>query len=221
MPVVMRTAANAWFIAQWEHEVVGHTRTSLTEHAVAALSIVRVTNRGGAKGRCGYVQAQSPCERGLSPSALGTWLRCPLDFHFRYVLGIRETDVANGTLGSDVLGDAVHHVLQLLLAPTVGSQLTPALVEGMIPRVPDLLLARLSERFPARFAGPWPLPFATEMAGTALQNHLSAERDRCGASPTTIVAIEQDVNATLSNGVLVKGRCDRIDERNGVTAVLM
>src|SRR5690606_11371614 len=30
-------------------------------------------------------------EAGLSPSALGDWLRCPLDFHFKHVLKLSES----------------------------------------------------------------------------------------------------------------------------------
>jgi len=209
------------FIAQWEHEVIGHSRTSLSEHMVAAPTIARAARTiTVTKDAAVMTKLKALCERGLSPSALGTWLRCPLDFHFRYVLGIREKDVADGTLGSDVLGDAVHHVIQELLSPTIGSQLTPALVDAMIPRVPALLLARLAERFPRNTLDHGHFRLRREMAASALQNHLAAERDRCKGSETRILAIEQEVKATLSNGVLLKGRCDRIDERDGVTVVL-
>ncbi|HRH68084.1 MAG TPA: PD-(D/E)XK nuclease family protein [Flavobacteriales bacterium] len=209
------------FIAQWEHEVVGRTRTHLTAHTVAATCIVRGSRTVVVEKDAAVMsRLKALCERGLSPSALGTWLRCPLDFHFRYVLGIRDTDVADGTLGSDVLGDAVHHVIQQLFDPIVGSRLTPALVDDMIPRVPDLLLARLSERFSRNSLDHGHFRLRREMAGTALQNHLSAERDRCKVSETKIVAIEHDVKAKLSNGVLLRGRCDRIDDRDGVTVVL-
>lgn len=209
------------FIAQWQHEVVGHSNTRMEKSAVTAPNTARAALPIAVKkDEAVLARLRVLCERGLSPSAIGTWLRCPLDFYFRYVLGIRETEVADGNLGSDVLGDAVHNVLDGLLAPHIGHTLTPEAVEAMVPQVHRLLTDRLAKDFSHSTLEHGHFRLRREMATKAVETYLEAERDRCAASPTRVVAVELEVKATLSNGVLLKGRCDRIDLRDGAMTVL-
>lgn len=209
------------FLAQWKHEVVGKSNTEWTERTVSAPVIVRkerplIVEKDAAV----LARLNALCERGLSPSALGTWLACPLDFYFRYCLGIRETDLADGTLGSDVLGDAVHYVLQILLTPHVGKELTSVSVGGMIPLVDGLLATRLAESFSHETLAHGHFRLRREMAGHAIRTYLEAEQDRCNTENTIVLAVEEEVQGTLPNGVRLKGRCDRIDIRNGQCVVL-
>ena len=217
------------FLAQWKHEVVGKDLpqpdkvggTTWTEHVVSAPAKVRderplIVQKDAAV----MERLRTLCEKGLSPSALGTWLACPLDFYFKYGLGIRETDVADGTLGSDVLGDAVHHVLQTLFTPFLGKELTPEDIAGMIPMVDQVLTDRLAEQIPRDTLSHGHIRLRREMAGHALRSYLGAEQDRCKTERTELVAVELEVKGTLPNGVMLKGRCDRIDLRNGIYTLL-
>lgn len=209
------------FTAQWKHEVVGRANTTLTTHMVAAHAHARSTLPLRVdKDSAVMARLRVLCDRGLSPSALGTWVRCPLDFYFKYVLGIRETQVADGTLGSDVLGDAVHHVLQDLFTPFIGKQLTVGDVAAMPSEVPQRLKARLAQRYPMASLEQGHFRLRREMATKALQNYLDAEEARIVATTTTVLAVEQEVQARLPNGVLLRGRCDRVDLRDGSTVIL-
>lgn len=58
--------------------------------------------------------------KGLSPTALATYLNCPLDYYFKYILGLREKDEIDEELGADVFGKIVHDVLEELYKPYVG-----------------------------------------------------------------------------------------------------
>lgn len=216
------------FLAQWKHEVVGKAPgsgteggTAWTDHVASAPAKVRLEHPLIVKKDLAVMdRLRALCEKGLSPSALGTWLACPLDFYFKYGLGIRETDVADGMLGSDVLGDAVHHVLQTLFTPFVGKEVTPEDIAMMIPLVDQGLTDRLAEKFPRDALDHGHFRLRLEMAAHALRTYLGAEQDRCRNERTEIVAVELEVKGTLPNGVLLKGRCDRIDRRNGLYTVL-
>lgn len=209
------------FLAQWKHELVGVSNTSWSEHVVAATGVLRRPRAiTVVKDTAVLAQLKALCERGLSPSAIGTWLRCPLDFHFKYILGIRETDVADGTLGSDVLGDAVHQVLQDLFKPLVGKVLSPELIAPMVGQVDRLLHDQLARSFSPNTLAHGHFRLRREMASQALRTYLDAEKDRCELTATRVLAIEDEVQATLPNGALLKGRSDRIDERDGLTMVL-
>ncbi len=209
------------FTAQWEKEVIGHSNTELTSTSVAPVMHVRNSRAISViKDAAVMDRLNALCERGLSPSALGTWLRCPLDFYFRYVLGIRDTDAVDGLLGSDVLGNAVHSVLQSLLTPTIGQSLTSEQVLRMVPEVHRLLTDELSNTFPRSVLEQGHFKLRREMASSALETYLKAEAERCNAGNTTVLGLEMEVQARLQNGVLLKGRLDRIDDRNGMVTVL-
>lgn len=60
-------------------------------------------------------------EKSLSPTALSTYLNCPLDFYFKYILGLRESDEIDEEMGADVLGNIIHKVLEDLYQPYVGT----------------------------------------------------------------------------------------------------
>lgn len=209
------------FVAQWQHEIIGRSGTTMDVHRVSPAPIVRGM-RPVQVVKDEYVQTRlrALCERGLSPSALGTWLRCPLDFYFKYVAGIRDNEVVDGRLGSDVLGDAVHKTLERILIPHVGHELSPTLFGDAHEQVTRLLTDELAEHLPRAALEQGHYRLRRDMAAKALQNYLDAERERCSRSPTRLVAVELEVSAALPNGVVLKGRCDRIEERNGRKAVL-
>jgi len=51
--------------------------------------------------------------RGISPSALNTYLECRLKFYFRYIAAIREANEIEEDLDNRVLGDFLHKVLEM------------------------------------------------------------------------------------------------------------
>lgn len=209
------------FVAQWQHELIGHSRTTLTRTELAARTEVRgMRPIQVRKDEHVRKRLRELCERGISPSAIGTWLRCPLDFYFKYVVGIKEQDPADGQLRSDVLGNAVHNTLQHLLTPAIGHDLRPDFIGEAREQAARLLTDALAKEIPRSTLDHGHHRLRREMAAKALENYLDAERQRCAISPTRLIAVELEVCAMLSNGVLVKGRCDRIDMRNDRISIL-
>lgn len=209
------------FIAQWEHEVVGRSHTELVAVGTAASVAVRgmrpivVPKDAGIMARL-----HALCQRGLSPSALSTWLRCPLDFYFKYIVGIEQDDPADGRLGSDVLGNAVHRTLQQLLSPSIGQQLTPPFIAEAVRQVHTVLRDELVKELPGASLDHGHYRLRSEMAAKAITDHLLAEEQRCAQVHTRILALEAQVQAVLPNGALLKGRCDRVDLRDGRLTII-
>jgi len=50
----------------------------------------------------------------LSPSALNTYIDCPLQFYFKYIENLREPDELNGELDNALLGSIFHKAMQLI-----------------------------------------------------------------------------------------------------------
>lgn len=67
--------------------------------------------------------------KGISPSALNTYLECRLKFYFRYVAGIREADEIEEDLDNRVVGDFLHKVIERFYK-TVQARKRSALIEA-------------------------------------------------------------------------------------------
>lgn len=209
------------FVAQWQHEVIGRSRTVLSVVRTGAPSVVRGVHPVHVA-KDGEVQERlkALCARGLSPSALGTWMRCPMDFYFRYIAGIREQEVEDGRLGSDVLGDAVHKVLERILSPLVGKRIPAEHLTAAADQVPLLLTDELARELPHDVLDLGHYRLRREMASKAVQSYLRAEAKRVADEEDRSLAIEEEVQCTLTSGVKLRGRVDRVDLRKRVVTII-
>jgi len=208
------------FIAQWQREVVGLTATQ-GRHASVGVGftlhprpVVHVAPSAATTAKITAI-----LERGLSPSALGTWCNCPLDFLFRFVLGVEPLDSPDGKLGSDVLGTAVHGVMEELYRPWLGRAIDPtALSSGTDLR--QAVHDRLLSDYPAHVLAEGHFKLRIEMAAQAMDRYLQAEMERLLREATVPLYLEHEVSAALSDQVRFKGRCDRVETRSGVHHIL-
>jgi ATP-dependent helicase/nuclease subunit B len=86
-------------------------------------------------------------ERGFSPSALNTFINCPLDFYYKYIMRLKEEDEPEETIEAATMGIFIHNVLKTLLKPFEGKILRPDDVEKMIPLVEELTKAEFKTKF--------------------------------------------------------------------------
>lgn len=166
-------------------------------------------------------------EKGLSPSALGDWLRCPLDFHCKHVLRLREPEETGAHIAHSLLGEALHAVLEAVHRPLIGRPLQPAPLLEAADRMESLLEAELAKHLPGT---PWaqgqPL-LQLQMATLAARRFLQAEADAAQHLHGSVVhALELELrqalpeSAAIGSPVHIKGRVDRVDVRQGQHLIL-
>ena len=126
-------------------------------------------------------------KKGLSPSALGTWLTCPLDFYYTYILKIRTGEQVDEKLGSDVLGDAVHGVLEDVFQPFKEIELDAEELRSKAADMQQALYTRLALKFPDTTLDQGYFKLRIAMAESNVQL-LLAEADRAARQPTTLLA---------------------------------
>lgn len=211
----------ARFVEQWRHELVPRSRTVVTSKRIAApaprpVSIPVRVDRGPAVQERLHALVGS----GLSPSALSTWLRCPLDFYMKYVLGVRDPEDVEEGLGDDVLGTAVHRAAETIYRPWVGRPLDRARLLGAAQQAPEAVHAALQARFPHEMLATGGYLLRGSMAGQALSRLLHSEAQRADLQRIVPVAVEEELAATLRPGVRITGKADRIERRDGVLCVL-
>jgi ATP-dependent helicase/nuclease subunit B len=159
-------------------------------------------------------------EKGFSPSALTMFIRCPLQFYFRYVAGLKENEEVEETLEAATMGTVIHKVLETLFKPYLNQLLKPEhldTMQGLAPMVIDhvfndllgpenyqfgknLLIYRVSKRFVENF-----LSFQKQLL-----------QDDAGKGFDTVVTnLEQALAAPFmvaGTEVKIAGNADRIEQ---------
>lgn len=166
--------------------------------------------------------------RGLSPSMLRAWLVCPLDMWLRHVLRVPEGAPTGDRVPPNVVGEAVHGVLQALYTPWLGRSLDPSELRSAAREVRGLLAASMAAHVPAhRLERGEPL-LQLGMATAALEHFLLAEAGLVeGGTDIRPMHLELEVRRPLgpladhADAVVnIVGRLDRVDLRNGRWHVL-
>ncbi|QQR85432.1 MAG: PD-(D/E)XK nuclease family protein [Flavobacteriales bacterium] len=165
---------------------------------------------------------------GLSPSAIGTFLRCPLDFYFKHVIGLREPEVFTNDVGSDVMGTAVHKTLEMLLAPTIGKPLAAQYLREAAQQAGPVLVARILAEAPHIDPAKGHAHLQWDMARNAIERCLLNDAGSIdNGTSITILSLEEQLNievpdgrATLGVPFALHGRLDRTELRNGVHRIV-
>ena len=78
-------------------------------------------------------------EKGLSATSLNSYRSCSLQFYFRYVAGLRETEEIEETIEGATFGQVLHTALDKLYQPLKGVELTAAHLEALEKALPRAL----------------------------------------------------------------------------------
>lgn len=167
-------------------------------------------------------------ERGLSPSALGAWLSCPLDMYFTYVLRLRDTEDAREMIAPDLLGTALHETIEAVYKPLLGRLLAPAMLEEAARAAPDELAQRLHALVGAEALVSGQPLLQHGMARQALLAYIQAERGRLAdGERIEPIALEDPFRVPLDGAleefgvnVHLTGRIDRVERRDGMHVIL-
>ncbi len=162
-------------------------------------------------------------KRGFSPSALNTYLQCPLDFYYKYIIGLKETEEVEETIEANTLGTFIHEVLQNLYTEFIGKTITASNIKEMKPKVENLTRTAFEKLY-----DPKDLAFGKNLlifsiAIKYINNFLDKEillldYLKSQGKVLTIVALEQKLSyskqITINNlpvEVCFSGNADRVD----------
>lgn len=217
------------FILQLQHELFHDAPDGAPVQDVRVPVPVRPTARIALKKDAAVIEAlQRVLARGLSPTAIGDWLRCPLDFWFRHVLRLNEAELPGPRIGSNVLGEALHTAVEALYKPWLGAALSAEALEAAVAEMPDALRQALAKDVsPGALELGQPL-LQFKMAVHAAQRFLRNEaRNVAEGMHIVPLALELPLSATVEHAaeaigvpLTLKGRIDRVDERDGVPTLL-
>lgn len=217
------------FILQLEHELFRGKEEGLNSfNASIPMQQVQAAAVRIEKDEAVLAALRKKLEKGLSPSALGDWLRCPLDFHFRHVLGLKESEEVEVRIAPNVLGSALHHSMEQVYTPLLGKPLQAADLLAAAKTIEAKILDELKEKVGGDQLGHGQPLLQVRMAVHAAQRFLRNEADVVDqGSVITPIELEDELSHALEKAtkmigspVRMKGRFDRVDQRDGQVRIL-
>ncbi len=163
---------------------------------------------------------------GLSPSALTTYIRNPIDFYYKYVLGISESDQVEETIAANTLGTVIHNTLENLYKPLENKLLSIEDVAKMIAQIDVEIKYHFRKEYSKLDITQGKNLLIFEVAKRYVYNFLKAEEEVLkSGSQIRIIAIESNLKAALKIPeldfpVFIKGKVDRIDELDGQLRII-
>ncbi|HSP12863.1 MAG TPA: PD-(D/E)XK nuclease family protein, partial [Salegentibacter sp.] len=163
---------------------------------------------------------------GFSPSALTTYIRNPLDFYYRYVLGVRDSEDVEETVAYNTLGTVIHDSLETFYKDLEGQMLSQEDILQFIKRIPEEINLQFKKTYTSAPMNRGKNLLIFEVAKRYLQNFLKQELDRIkNGEEIKILMIEKNLKAqipieTLDFPVYIRGKVDRLENSKGITRII-
>ena len=165
----------------------------------------------------------------LSPSALSVYIECPLQFYFKYVANLKESDQIDEDLDPRVFGNLFHKAVEILYNPFIGKSVTNNDLQAILENtagIKDCITKVLHDI----------IPFAKQSDFTDLQGKHGLVREvlfkyikrflqlEIQTAPFTLVNLEERIKKpyTLSSGktIYIGGIIDRVDIKDNQIRVI-
>ncbi|MGM0931846.1 MAG: PD-(D/E)XK nuclease family protein [Bacteroidota bacterium] len=163
---------------------------------------------------------------GFSPSALTTYIRNPIDFYYRYVLGVRDSDNVEETVAYNTLGTVIHDSLETFYKPLEGKNLTQIDILQFKKRIPEEISLQFKKTYTSAPMNRGKNLLIFEVAKRYLQNFLQQELNRIkNGDEVRILMIEENLKTqikieALDFPVYIRGKVDRLENTNGITRII-
>ena len=160
-------------------------------------------------------------KKGVSVSRLNDYLRCPLDFYFKKLLGLQEKEELEEEVGSNELGDIVHQVLENLYGPHVGKgSLSPEHVAALKQAAKAELVKVIKEKGLEQIMLSGESALVAAMALRMLFNFFDRENYRAKAGHLEVKALEHDVETLVEispEGKVITVKCTAKIDREEIS----
>ena len=219
------------FILQIKHELAQNANITITEEAFCSAAEPSLE----VKALCAQKSEETLTrlhyltqEKGLSPSALSTYLNCPLKYFLHYIADIKDNSVEEDT-GSNVIGTIIHDTLEFLFADYLPIDGKLQVIDKKLfdEKIKPLWEKKLAQSIAKNTPNGFPdvgFNYLNHVTiEQQLKNYMRYTSEQLKNSTLTILKTEEDLMANLStdNGNFVfSGRADRIDQFDGLTRVI-
>ena len=212
------------FLTQLEHELPKYSptvinyKTAQSETASEHLKETKITKTEEHREKIKALLA-----RGISASAMNTFISCPADFYYKYIVGLKEPDKVDELVHASITGSILHNTLEELYKPLVGRVLSVSEVNGVIKNSVAALDAEVDSQNLTEVMSGGENKLEYLVMRQKLQNFLKWELSEVKKLEKqgkfiTIVSLEQKYKAVIpgvqtpdGSPVTLSGFIDRID----------
>ena len=164
--------------------------------------------------------------KGISPSALATYIYNPIKFYEQKILGIYDVDEVEETIAANTMGTVIHDVLENLYKPFEGKYLTKDSFIEMQQRSNKLLLKYFEKHYLKGNIESGKNKLIFEVCKNHINRFLNQELNLIkNNKELKVIALEQFLNVDINiEGIdfpiKIRGIVDRIDALDGVTRII-
>lgn len=164
--------------------------------------------------------------KGISPSALSTYIYNPIRFYEQKVLGIKEDDEVEEIIAANTMGSVIHEVLDEMYKPYLGKFLSEVNITEMKQKSETLLLKFFKKYYKKGTIQTGKNKLIFEVSKNYINRFLNLELQLLKQNKKLkIIALEAklDTEITIEGldfPIKIHGIVDRIDELDGVTRII-
>jgi hypothetical protein len=163
--------------------------------------------------------------KGFSPTSLSNYIRNPIDFYKRNLLGIDDVLEVEETVANNTFGTIVHDTLEDLYKPYLNTYLEVSMLKEMKKKVRPLVIGHFAKSFADGDISRGKNLIAFNVVVRYVENFLKLELAEVEQHQIKILGVEEnlrmDINVPgLDFPIALKGKLDRIDEKDGVFRII-
>ena len=168
---------------------------------------------------------QGHAKKGFSPSSLSKYIRNPIDFYKQHLLGINDLLEVEETLAASTFGTIIHDTLEELYTPMIGKYLNKENLKPVKYKIGDVVKKHFGKSYANTSFLRGKNLIAYNIIIKYIENFIDQEIAQCMGHQIKILGLEQKMEITmdipeLQFPVKLKGKLDRIDEKDGVVRII-
>ncbi len=154
--------------------------------------------------------------KGLSPSSLSTYINCPLQFYFSYLLGLKPSDELQEEVEANVFGNVIHGTLEMLYQG-FKDHIDTAVLRERLKKVDSLLEQQFSAHYRGGDLKSGKNLLIARVARKYIERFVELDIDDLDKKPRSILVLEDMLHTKVETSVecKLKGKIDRIDRSPG------
>jgi CRISPR/Cas system-associated exonuclease Cas4 (RecB family) len=163
----------------------------------------------------------------LSPTAIITYINCPLDFYYKYILKIKEEEDVEETIEHNTFGSFIHEIFELLYKEYINIELKEEHIKLMLKKANKVTHEVFSKNFNDTELKSGKNLLIYSVAQTYINNFLKKELNLVKKSQQTLVvkSLEQKLDYTTNYGfegntVKLIGTIDRVDSIGSLNRII-
>jgi len=171
------------------------------------------------------VLIKNHAQKGFSPTSLSNYIRNPIDFYKRNLLGIDNVLEVEETVAANTFGTIVHDTLEDLYNPFLGKYLSKEGLSSAKSKIQSLVKKHFAKSYMNGDIDHGKNLIAKHVIIRYIESYIDQEIAEVKNHEIKIISLEGKLNITLDIPeidfqVVLKGKLDRIDEKDGTLRII-